>query len=101
MLRPGMSRWSTMVNPVVSKLKRTAAISPAGIVERMVRAYSRLGNAMSSMYRAAPLTFDAPSFRSTLRPTAVVARGIALIIRKRGDGAGDQAAVDESRGRCL
>jgi hypothetical protein len=46
------------------------AISPAGIVERIVRAWSRPGNVMSSMYRAAPVTFSAPSLRRTFRPTA-------------------------------
>ena len=62
---------STMVKPAVSKLKRMPAISPAGIVERIVRACSRPGNERSSMYCAAPVTFAAPSLRSTLRPTAV------------------------------
>src|SRR6266508_1718209 len=70
MLRPGTSRESTIVKPVASKLKRMSSISPAGIVDRMVRPYSRSGNAMSSMYFAAPAALPAPSFRRTLRPTA-------------------------------
>src|SRR3954463_7954587 len=86
MLPPGMSRASTMVKPVVSKLKRIAAISPAGMVDRIVRAWSMPGNDRSSMYFAAPVTFEAPSLRRTLRPTAVVARGIAAIIRRASGG---------------
>src|SRR4051812_19710378 len=93
MLRPGMSRASTMVKPVVSKLKRTAAIWPAGMVERIVRACSMPGNDRSSMYFAAPDVFDAPSLRRTLRPTAGVARGIAAIIR-RGSGGLLEALAD-------
>src|SRR5471030_1382649 len=82
MLRPGMSWKSTIVTPAVSKLKRMAEISPAGIVERMVIACNRLVNRRSSMYFAAPVTFDTPSLRRTLRPTAFLARGIAQIIRR-------------------
>src|SRR5471030_2438241 len=86
MLRPGMSWKSTIVNPAVSKLKWMAEISPAGIVERMVLACNRLVNRRSSMYFAAPVTFDTPSFRRTLRPTAFLARGIAPIIRRPSRG---------------
>ena len=82
MLRPGTSLKSDDRETGVSKLKRMAVISPAGMVERMVRACRRLGNERSSMYFAAPLALDAPSLRSTLRPTAFVARGMATIIRK-------------------
>src|SRR4051794_39475658 len=96
MLRPGMSRASTMVKPVVSKLKRTAAIWPAGMVERIVRACSIPGNDRSSMYFAAPVVFEAPSLRRTLRPTAGVARGIAAIIR-RGSRGLLQALADHRR----
>src|SRR5258708_21163057 len=53
-------------------------ISPAGIVERTVRPYSRSGKVMSSMYFAAPAALSTPSFRRTLRPTALRAdAGIA------------------------
>src|SRR5207247_1541610 len=48
-------------------------ISPEGIVERTVRAWRRLGNVRSSMYRAAPVAFSTPSLRRTFRPTT---RGI-------------------------
>src|SRR3954470_14984648 len=96
MLRAGMSRASTMVKPLVSKLKRMAAIWPAGMVERIVRACSMPGNDRSSMYFAAPVVFEAPSLRRTLRPTAGVARGIAAIIR-RGSRGLLQALADHRR----
>ena len=47
-LRPGMSRASTMVKPAVSKPRRRRAMSPQGMVERIVRAWSRPGSVRSS-----------------------------------------------------
>ena len=70
-LRPGMSSKSTIVKPFVSNGNEMSAIAPAGIVERIVRAWSRSGNDRSSMYREEPETLSRPSLRGTLRPTAL------------------------------
>src|SRR6516164_8441171 len=49
-------------------------MSPKGIVDRIVRAWSTSGKARSSRYFARPVTFSTPSLRRTLVPTVLRTR---------------------------
>ena len=102
-LRPGMSRAPTMVNPAVSKPRRRRKMSPQGTVERIVRAWSRPGSVKSSTYSARPAAFAAPSFRTTLRPTArliAVPEGESPALWPGGSGCSPPGTNSGARREC-